>query len=151
MASSSNRLNKILVVIVIVLLVALIGVIVYKNFFGQSFAAVYLKTGDLYFGKITEFPNFGLKNVYLIQPTGNEQNPLSIQKFANVFWGPQDYININRNEVVWTAKLSKTSQLLQLMKNSNLGAQPPAVQNTPPSSGTEAQSQTQPQPQPEGN
>ncbi len=129
MASNSNKVNKILVGVVIFLLVALVGIVVYQTFFNASYSAVYLRTGDLYFGKITEFPNFGLKNVYLIQPTGNQENPLSIQKFTNVFWGPQDYIKINRNEVVWTAKLGKESQLLQFIKNPSLLT--PTAQNQP--------------------
>lgn len=116
MATNANKTNKILTIAVLVLLAVLVGVIVWQTFFTTSYAAVYLKTGDLYFGKLVQFPNYGLKKVYLIQATGNQQNPLSLQKFSNVFWGPQDYLKINREEVVWTAKLRSDSQLVEVFK-----------------------------------
>lgn len=149
MATSSNKNNKILSIAVCVLLLTLIGVVVWQIFFGRTYSAVFLRTGDLYFGKLVNFPNFGLKNVYMIQANPqNPQSPLSIQKFTNVFWGPQDYLKINRSEVVWTAKLSPKSQLLEVLK-SNPDLLPDA-QNT----GTNQIQTPPPQPQapaPENN
>ena len=60
----------------------------------------------------------------------NQQNPLSIQKFSNVFWGPEDYLKINKSEVVWTANLSSAGQLAQLIKT-NPNLVPPAGQQAP--------------------
>lgn len=113
-----------IIVLVFVVLVAGAGVWFYasKN---SGYSAVYLETGDVYFGKIVNFPRFGLKNVYLIQTNPqNQETPFSVQKFSKVFWGPEDYININRNEVVWTARLQKESQLLKIFKeNPDLASQ----------------------------
>ncbi len=112
-----NSLNKILLAVVIVLLVVLIGVVGWK-YFGEKpeYYAVYLRTGDLYFGELSTFPSFSLKHVYMLQVNAqNQQNPVSIQKFTNVFWGPEDYINLNEDEVVWYTRLASDSQLVQLI------------------------------------
>jgi len=124
-----KNLNKILLVVVIVLVLILIGLLV-KQYVGgnKTYYAVYLKTGDLYFGQLMKFPQFGLKNVYVLQVNPqDQQNPISVRKFTNVFWGPRDYININKNEVVWYTKLSEDSQLARLI-NSNPNLLPPAPQ-----------------------
>lgn len=87
-----SKTNKILLVIVIVLVLALIGVVLWQTVWkSQSYYAVFMRTGDLYFGQLTWFPSFGLKQVYNLQVnTQNQENPVSIQRFKNVFWGPQD-------------------------------------------------------------
>ena len=53
---------------------------------------------------------------------------MSIQKFSNIFWGPEDIIKINRDEVVWTAPLKNEGQLAELLRtNPNLTS--PVSQN----------------------
>ncbi|MCL4400269.1 hypothetical protein M1506_03275 [Patescibacteria group bacterium] len=113
-----KNLNKILLVVVVVLFLALVGILSWKLWFNQpSYYAVYLRTGDLYFGELTTFPTFTLKHVYMLQINSqNQQNPLSIQKFTNVFWGPEDYIKINRSDVVWYTRLASDSRLAQLIQ-----------------------------------
>ena len=132
-----SKINKILLAVVIVLVLLVAGLVVWKFVGDSGYYAVYLRTGDLYFGKLMRFPAFGLKQVYTIQINSqNTENPVSIQKFTNVFWGPEDYLKINHNEVVWTTKLSSTSQLVQLVKtNPNLTApaQAPGQQQAPAS------------------
>ncbi|MDP1706506.1 MAG: hypothetical protein Q8L36_01675 [bacterium] len=113
-----SKINKIVIWILVVVVVVLIGFLVFQNIFqGSSFYAVYLRTGDLYFGKLTRFPVFGLKDPYLLQVQNDPQNPLSIQKFENIFWGPEGYLRINRNEVVWMAQLNSEGQLAQVLKS----------------------------------
>lgn len=119
--------NKLLFASVIILALALVAVFALRDWNKEeSYYAVYLRTGDLYFGQLTRFPHFGLRNVYLLQVNrDNAQTPVSLQKFTSVFWGPEDYLEINRSEVVWTAKLSSAGQLAQLLKtNPNLTAAP---------------------------
>jgi hypothetical protein len=114
-----NQTNKILIILIVFLLVVIAAILIWRQWFNEpSFYAVYLRTGDIYFGRLTIFPYFGLKQVYLIQVNrDNPQSPLSVQKFSNVFWGPSDYLKINRNEVVWLTKLNSSGQLYQLIKN----------------------------------
>lgn len=129
-----RNVNKILLVVVIVLLIALAGVVVWQTWFSSaSYYAVYLKTGDLYFGQLSRFPSFGLSHVYLLQVNAQDkQNPVNVQKFSNVFWGPEDFIKINRDEVAWYTKLKSDSQLVRLIEtNPDLTASPSQSQGQP--------------------
>ena len=127
-------MNKILLVLCIILCLVLAGLIVWQKFGTNkpTYWAIYLKSGDLYFGKLIQFPSFGLKNVYTLQVNQqNAENPVSVQKFTNVFWGPEDFLKINRAEVTWMTKLKSDGQLAQLLKtNPSLQANP--TQTPPP-------------------
>ena len=117
-----NIVNILLIIVSVILGIALAGIVTWRVIDGRNaYHAVFLRTGDLYFGKLVRFPTFGMKNVYFVQATGDQENPLSIQKFSNVFWGPEDAIQINKKEVVWTAQVRKDSNLARLLKeNPNL-------------------------------
>jgi len=114
-----TTLNKVLLAIIIILALALGGIVLYRGWFSSSpYYAVYLRTGDLYFGKLQRFPNFSLRQVYLLRVNEDDtQNPFRVQKFKEVFWGPEDYLRINDDEVVWMTKLDDAGQLAQLLKN----------------------------------
>lgn len=134
-----NGLNKILLAVVIVLLVVLVVIVGWKYIAGgPSYYAVYLRTGDLYFGELSTFPSFSLSHVYMLQVNSqNQQNPVSIQKFTNVFWGPEDSISINRNEVVWYTRLASDSKLAQLVQsNPSLTPSTDTTQTPPASTST---------------
>jgi hypothetical protein len=141
-----NKTNKILLSVVVVLLLVIIGFVVWKEVGGKpSYAAVYLRTGDLYFGKLVRFPYFGLKQPYLLQVNRtNEQNPLSVQRFKNVFWGPEDFMKINREEVVWYTSLRSDSELAQVFEK-NPDLIPPQAET--PQGGTSQQQAPAPAPQ----
>lgn len=126
-----KKINIILLVAVIVLILILVGIFVWQMLFASKpYYAVYMRTGDLYFGQLAKFPYFSLKNIYTIQVNAqNEQNPLSIQRFKNVFWGPEDKLKINREEVIWIAKLNPQGQMAQLIKT-NPELLPPAQTQT---------------------
>lgn len=112
-----SKTNKILFIVVILLLVLIVVLVVWKLFIAAPiYHAVYLTTGDIYFGTLVRFPTYGLKQVYTFQVNPEDQEaPLSIQRFRNVFWGPEDFLRINREHVIWTVKLSSTGQLAQLI------------------------------------
>lgn len=132
--------NKILVWVVVVLAVALAGVATWQMWGSESpLYAVYLRTGDLYFGKLVRVPYFGLKNVYLLQVNAaNQENPVSVQKFTNVFWGPEDFVKINRDEVVWMTRVSDESQLTQVIRT-NPSLVPSTSQPQVPPPGAQAE------------
>ncbi len=114
---NTNVINKILVGVVAVLVVVLIIVVLFQQFgVTPSFHAVYLRTGELYFGHLVRFPSFGLKQVYFLQVNAeDQQTPFRVQRFYDVFWGPDDFMKLNRDEVVWISKLRSDSQLLNLL------------------------------------
>ncbi len=130
--------NKVLLASVVVLLIALVGLFVWRPWgVIRTYHAVYLRTGDLYFGELTRFPEFGLRNVYVLQLNQDPQNPFSVQRFARVFWGPEDYIQMNRAEVVWISKLDPNGQLAQFIRSggaSGVPQLPPEASGSAPTS-----------------
>ncbi len=112
-----TKTNIILLIVVVLLIVLSGGILAWKLLVvGPVYHAVYLTTGDIYFGTLIRFPTFGLKQAYTIQINPeNEETPLSVQRFRNVFWGPEDFLRLNREQVVWTAKLDSAGQLAQLI------------------------------------
>lgn len=134
-----NKMNRILLWVIGVLVIILLVLVVWQIFFGKSaYYAVYMRTGDVYFGKLMRFPSFGLSNVYTLQVNAqDQQNPIRVQKFSDVFWGPEDWLKLNKDEVVWYTKLKSEGQLSQLLlTNPNLtpqqGQQVPQQQVVPP-------------------
>ncbi len=126
-----SKLNKILLAIVIVLLIAL-GVVVYwqKGGFKESYWAVYLNTGDLYFGKLNRFPRLSLSDVWFLQRNPQDsQNPLSLSKFEQAFWGPEDKIYLDDENIIWKTKLKEDSQVVQFIKNPKTVQVPAQSQN----------------------
>jgi hypothetical protein len=112
-----SKTNKFLLAVVIILVLVVAALVVWQvGFKSATYSAVFLRSGDLYFGELTQFPSFGLKHVYTLSVTGDQENPISIQRFKNVFWGPQDWLKINRDEVVWMTELDQAGQLAQLIK-----------------------------------
>lgn len=112
-----SKLNKILLILVVVLIIALTAIIYWQKVgFEKPYYAVYLNTGELYFGKISYFSRLSLSDVYLFQRTDDSKNPFNISKFENAFWGPTDRIYLNKENIVWKAKLKKDSQILEFIK-----------------------------------
>lgn len=135
-----RNVNKILLVIAVALLLILVGILVWQNWLSKpAYYAVYLRTGDLYFGQLSRFPSFSLSHVYMLQVNAqNKDNPVNVQKFSNVFWGPEDSMKINRDDVVWYTKLKSDSQLTRLIE-SNPDLVPPAGENSQlPAAGTKS-------------
>jgi len=110
-----NTLNKILIALVVLLVVAL-GLLVYakKDLWEKPYYAVYLSTGDLYFGQLT---GNRLNNVLVLQQTGEDgQQGASIAEFRGAFWGPEGGITLNPAQIVWKARLDKESQIIEFIK-----------------------------------
>ena len=139
MINKISKSNKILLAIIIILAVALVAIIYWQKVgFNRNYWAVYLDTGDLYFGKLNYFSKLSLSDVYLLQRNEqNQQNPFSVSKFSNAFWGPEDKIYINKDNIVWKTKLKDDSQIINFIKNlqpmasSQESASQPSVQMIP--------------------
>lgn len=117
--SNLSIVNKILFALVVILSVILVGILYLQKgiFFEEPYYAVYLNTGDLYFGKINWFPRFSLSDAYLLQKTNDQQNPFTIVKFDNAFWNPEGNLYLNYDNVIWKAKLKNTSQVVNYIKS----------------------------------
>lgn len=123
---SKKLFISLLIILIIVLVAAIILVLKinqYKNPESPSkYAAVYLQTGEIYFGEFSWFPWPKLKNVWYLQRSIDNQNQpqVSIVAFKNSFWGPIDKIYLNPKQVIWITYLKNSSQLTTYFNNPEL-------------------------------
>jgi len=117
-----NKINKVIlpaaIILVLVALAAVAVLMWQRGNFSRSYYAVYLDTGDLYFGELSRFPYFSLSNVWYLQRDSQGQGN-TLSEFAKAAWGPEDKIKINRDRVVWTAKISNASELIPYINKSS--------------------------------
>jgi hypothetical protein len=96
--------------------VAVLGIVAYVviSIFFKPYMAVYLTTGDIYFGKVSNFPCIKISDAWFLQRS--EDGNLGLQKFSDAVWLPTGEIKISRDQVVFTAKLSKDSPIIQAIE-----------------------------------
>lgn len=103
---------------------------------GQSgYTAVFLVSGDIYFGNLSWFPWPKLANVWFVQRGVDEQNrpQLAIVPFASAFWGPAGDVYLNPKQVLFWAPVSASSQIARTIDGANTAGQlPPQQSQTPP-------------------
>ena len=118
-----NKLNIVLSVIVVILLV-IVSLVFWKpnflnSFTAPSYYAVYMITGDLYFGKMSWFTPHTLSDVRMIQRDQKDEKAeptLSLVEFnKSVVWGPTGDLKLNEKNISWISKLSNESQVVQLI------------------------------------
>jgi len=104
-----------MIAFVAVILVLVVGVVLGVSLFSShtqsSYYAVYLNTGDLYFGQMSKMHDDVLSNVWYLQR--GDKN-LALAKFSDVAWGPAGDIRINDDNIVWTARISQNSKLMDV-------------------------------------
>lgn len=95
----------------------------------SPYSAVYLTTGDIYFGKLSWFPKPRLTNVWFVQRTvdGQNQSRLGITPFTSAFWGPADALDLNPKQIVFSARLKAESDVVKAIENPSLFRAPAGV------------------------
>ena len=110
----------------LILAIILLMVLVYatlgnkEDAIKNSYSVVFLRTGDMYFGKLSRFPKLTLSDVWFLQVTAQEdqQAGFNLAKFSNAVFGPKDKMEINRENVVWISKLADDSQVVSFILQS---------------------------------
>jgi hypothetical protein len=127
--------NKLLL-INIILLILVIGLSLYLFVFSKNSAikfnkpayAVYLKTGELYFGYLNRFlSQYTLTNVYLLQRDSN--GGYNLQKFEQAVYQPEDKIILNKENIIWIAKIADNSPLIPILQGKQALNQTPESSN----------------------
>jgi len=137
--TNKDKFFKIALIVAIILLIILI----YLSFIDKAtviknpYYAVYLRTGDMYFGKISKFPKFTLSDVWFLQASMNEQGGVDVLKFSNAIFGPVDKMEINTDNIVWTAKLRDDSQVVKFIQGEIQQTAPETVPETLPETAPE--------------
>lgn len=140
----SKKIALIFIVVIIILLALVVWFLV--QLLGSketpalnspsSYSAVYLSTGDIYFGKLAWFPKPKMTNAWFIQKSLDNQNQpqLNLLPFSSVSWGPTDEIFFNSKEIIFWTRLRTDSQIVQVI-GQNAAGRPP--QNSLPASSNE--------------
>lgn len=83
----------------------------------SPYVAVYLRTGDMYFGELSRFPRMKLKNAWhLDRSLGEDNQPrLGLTPMRSVFWGPAETMYLNPQEVVFWSPLRKDSDIAKAL------------------------------------
>jgi hypothetical protein len=125
-----------IIVILLVLAVVAMGAWFLKNMFAgengpSEYSMVALSTGEVYFGRLSWFPNPTLREVWILQRSGDQTG---VVPFTRAFWGPVDKLSLNKKNIVSWTRLKKSSELVNAFHHPELlegsGAPAPAA-NTP--------------------
>ncbi len=125
-----------IVIIVIIALAAWAGFVIAGVRSGGTnpnaaspYSAVYLTSGDIYFGKLSWFPSPHMTDVWFLERNQGQdgQAQLAIAPMKSVFWGPTDEINFNPQNILFWTHLINSSQVVQMMENPSSAEQPQAT------------------------
>jgi hypothetical protein len=98
----------------------------------SPYSAVYLSTGDIYFGTLVWSPSPHLEDAWFLQRGTNAAGnaTVSVYPFSQVTWGPSDTVYLNSSQIIFWTRLSSTSTVAQLIANPS--AATAAEQNVAP-------------------
>ncbi|MBI4086284.1 MAG: hypothetical protein HY433_03550 [Candidatus Liptonbacteria bacterium] len=139
--------KKFIIALLAVIIVAFIGFGIWLGSYLSSrqpnpasaseYSAVYLSTGDIYYGILSWFPLPRLTNVWSLQRSGDQNNPqIALVAFKNSLWGPVDEIRLNPKQIIFWTRLRNDSQVLKAIRNPDSlqpQAQQPAASPAPTS------------------
>jgi hypothetical protein len=126
---------KLIGAVIALLLIVFLAKYLYSlknHYFGttNTYSAVFLANGQVYFGKMTKNTDkeIVLKDVFYIQL--NEKNPndrsavdlqsgFNLVRLGNELHGPTDELFINRSQVVFYEDLRENSKVVEVIKNYN--------------------------------
>lgn len=101
----------------------------------RSYYAVYLQTGDLYFGHLCKFfSKYTLTNVYLLQI--DQKGGSSLQKFEQSAFQPEDKITLNKENIVWVSKIKNESPLIPILEGKQASIPTTVPSETPTTTTT---------------
>jgi hypothetical protein len=113
MMSKKNIVCGVLAVLVVVGL----GFLIHKkNIEAKSYSVVYLTTGEVYVGHLSNFPYLELKDAYILQVTKDATDPtknnFQLNPINQALWAPTSIHLIEKN-IVFYGVLSPTSKIAQ--------------------------------------
>lgn len=110
--------QKNVVSIVLLLVVVGLGFWMYKVNKNKDYSVVYLTTGEVYIGKLTTFPDFQLRDSYILEivkdPADPEKSNFQLSPIDEALWATQTLHLIKKNVVFYASVMpgSKIGQAL---------------------------------------
>lgn len=85
----------------------------------SPYSAVYLSTGDVYFGVLDWSPSPHIENPWFLQHNTNAQGQptIGVYPLNQVAWGPAGSIYFNSQQIIFWTRLSSTSSVAEAMAN----------------------------------
>jgi len=122
------KLPKLSQKIIIYLIIILLAVIfIYLGYaFGKDifpfgpgkWQAVQLINGDVYYGKLQTFPCCKLTKAYFVQAIEGETNTTpQLKPLNSLFFGPENVMYLQKQQILWWADLSENSQVLKAIQS----------------------------------
>lgn len=133
--------KKIILIIIIGLFVVVSFYLVYaagsKNWpFRIKYQVVVLKSGDIYFGKLSLFPRPKMIDVWLLQQTQDQGQPrLQILPLSSMYFGPENILYLERDNISWWSNLREDSEVVKIMRDRSRiqpQTQMPETESLPP-------------------
>jgi len=139
----SKRFAVIIIAIVVVLVI--LGVWAGSFLAGSKqagasgYTAVFLTSGDVYFGKLSWFPWPKLTKAWFLQRSVDQQNQpqLGLAPFSSVFWGPAGDVFLNPKQILFWAPIASDSSVAKAIEN------PDSIRQQAPPQGQAPQQQSQ--------
>ena len=128
------KLKNLVLVIIIVVLLLTIGFLLNKqyNWVGENKnVAVYLSTGELYFGQKTGLTGFKLKNAWLLNK--GEDGKYSLQEFSQAAWKPVGTLHIVKDKIVFWTNVDEDSDITKLINGEKKSSDVQSTTTTTPS------------------
>jgi len=119
----------ILIIILSAVALGIIGCAAFSLFY-RPYMAVYLITGDIYFGKASLFPCVKIQDPWFLQRA--EDGGLSLEKFSDAVWAPKGGMKINRDQIVFMSRISDASPVVAAIEGRSVPqqiTQPPAEED----------------------
>lgn len=120
MAATKNKTHSIFIGIVIFFVLGAIAFFVSKQFLADTsgvYYAVYLRSGDVYFGTLTRSPKLMLGNAYALVKNDNNKDPFRIVKVTDMAWGPKGELELNQKQALWIAELAEDGTVMKYIKS----------------------------------
>ena len=146
MSSKKTFLILLIVVIVLAALCAMLLVRVGGNRGGtysvsdpnlSDYSAVYMTTGDIYYGKLSWSPSPKLTDVWVLQRPAVSGGQYAIVPLKTAFWGPSDEVDLNASQIIFTTRIRNDSQIIpyftdpSLLNGQQIPPQPTPFQSVP--------------------
>lgn len=103
-----------LFLICVVLLIIIAYLIFWQNAAKNKNIAVYLSTGELYFGKLEDkLISYDLSNAWLLNK--DDKGEYKLQEFQAAVWKPVGNLHISKDKIVFWTQIDSQSQVSQLI------------------------------------
>ncbi len=89
-----------------------------KSYSADGYSVVYLKTGEVYIGKLTTRPDLELTNGYILQLTKDATDPnktnFQLNPISEALWAPAS-LHLIKDSVIFYGPLLPTSKIAQTL------------------------------------